>query len=96
MMATASGKPVAEAGRLGAVEDYALARVRPSPGALITCSQVFADYRCWCEREGMAPLREAAFTEALEDLAREVGIPIQQRGSNTSFIDVVLCDAPSR
>ena len=94
MVAIANGKPVAEAGRLGAVEKYALARVTPAPGELVTCSQLFSDYRSWCVREGLAPLREAVFTEAFEVLAREAEIPIRQRGSNLSFVDVALADAP--
>lgn len=66
----------------------------PAPGKLVTCSQLFADYRSWCVREGLAPLREPVFTEAFETLAREAEIPIRQRGSNLSFVDVALTDAP--
>lgn len=88
----AKPRTIAEAGRLGAVEAYAIARVAPDPGRLVTCSDVFADYRSWCDQGGLAPLREPQFTEAFEMFAREVGIPVRQRGSNLSFVDVTLAD----
>jgi hypothetical protein len=92
----AKPRTIVEAGRLGAVEAYALARVVPEPGRQVTCSDAFVDYRAWCEREGQAPLREPQFMEAFEVLAREVGIPIRQRGSNLSFVDVMLTETSAR
>lgn len=78
--------------RLGAVESYALARVSPHPGGMITCSAVFDDYRAWCARSCLITLREPAFTAAFEEFAREVGIRLRQRGGNLSFMDMALTD----
>lgn len=80
--------------RLGTVEDFALRRVMPASGQQVTCTATFAAYRDWCLASQAVPLREAQFTEAFETLAREAGIPIRQRGSNLSFVDVALTDAP--
>ncbi len=91
----AKPETIATGGRLGTVEAFALARVVPQSGKLVTCSDIFVDYRVWCEREGQTPLREPQFTEAFEMLAREIEIPIRQRGSNLSFVDVTLADVPS-
>ena len=71
-----------------------LARVMPAPGKLVTCSAVFDDYRQWCARQSLAPLREGIFVDAFEEIARQAGILPRQRGSNLSFFGVELRDAP--
>jgi hypothetical protein len=81
-----------DARQLGTVEAYCLERVTPAQGRQVTCSMVFKDYSAWCERRGFVPLREASFVEAFETLVREVGIPLRQRGSNLSFLDLALGD----
>lgn len=77
---------------IGTVEAYVLARVAPEPGAQVTCSAVFEDYRSWCARETLIPLREVEFVGAFEQVAREAGIPLRQRGGNLSFLDMALRD----
>ena len=88
----AKPKMVTVAGRLETVEAYMLARVAPDAGHQIACSAAFEYYRTWCAAEGLAPLREAAFVIALEEIARAAGIPLRQRGSNLSFMDVPTPD----
>lgn len=85
---------VTEAGRLGAVEAYMRARVVPEPGKQLTSSAVFEDYRRWCVLEGLAPYREAPFLATFEAIARQVGIPLRQRGGNLSFLDVAMNNVP--
>lgn len=83
---------VSAASEIGGVEQYALARVTHRTKSNTTCSDLFADYRLWCAREALAPLREASFTLTFLQIARESGIGIQQRGSNLSFLDVAIGD----
>lgn len=91
----AKAEMVRLAGRLGAVEAYMLVRVGFEPGRQLTCSEAFLDYRAWCEREDLAPLRETEFIRRFEAVAREAGIPLRQRGSNLSFMDTSLQDLAS-
>lgn len=81
------------AGRLGAVEAFMLARLIPTAGRQLTCSEAFAGYRAWCDSKGYAAFRETVFTRTFEAVAREVGIPLRQRGSNLSFMDAALVEA---
>lgn len=69
-----------------------LARVVPEIGSQLTCSDAFADYRSWCDQEGLAPFRETEFIRAFEGMAREIGIPLRQRGGNLSFMDTAVQD----
>jgi len=77
---------------LGTAEAYALARVGPVAGVQVTCSALFEDYRAWCGAQGFVALRESEFVAAFEAVAREVSIPLRQRGGNLSFLDVALRD----
>ena len=83
---------IAAANRLGAVEAFMLARVVPRAGGLVTCSEAFADYRRWCADHDLAPLREAEFLSVFETVARSSAIPVRQRGSNMTFVDMGLSD----
>lgn len=79
--------------RLGAVGAFMLAHLVPREGSQLTCSEVFACYRTWCDAEGYAAFREAEFSRIFESVAREVGIPLRQRGSNLSFMDAAMAEA---
>ena len=78
--------------KFGVVDTYMLARLAPEPSHLVTCSAAFDDYRSWCVREGLAPLREALFTDQMMSIARAAGIGLRQRGGNLSFLDTALRD----
>jgi hypothetical protein len=83
-------KRVSVAVKLGSVDAYMMDRVVPAAGKMVTCSEVFEDYRAWCDRGGMAPLREGEFVDAFESLARTVGVELRQRGGNLSFLEMGL------
>lgn len=73
-----------------------LARVGPEPGSQVTCSAAFEDDRAWCAGRGDIPLREAEFVAAFEEVARQAGIALRQRGGNLSFMDMALTDVARR
>lgn len=75
---------------LGSVVAFAGARLEPVAGRKLTVTQMFEDYVAWCAREKAAPMRMADFYFAFDSLAQEVGIPVQNRGANTTYRDVGL------
>ena len=83
---------ISKVARLGPVEEFVLARLMPAPNRMVTCSEVFEDYRRWCGLHGMVPLREGEFVATFEAIAHEAGITPRQRGSNLSFLDTALRD----
>lgn len=75
---------------LGDAVVYADERLLPVRGSRLTANQLYADYEAWCGRHNYVPVREGIFVEQLIMLAREVGMPLEQSGSNLEFCDVAL------
>ena len=67
---------------------YADERLTPARGSRMTANAVYADYEAWCRKHNYVPVREGIFAEQLIVLAKEIGIPLQQSGSNLEFCDV--------
>lgn len=89
---------IAAGARIGAVEAFVLDCIVPEPRRLVTCSDVFRAYRAWCVARDLVPLREAIFTDQICTLVTEAGLAtemIRQQGSNLTFVDVKLVDAPA-
>jgi len=73
---------------------YADERLVPVRGARLTANEVYADYEDWCLKHNYVPVREGIFTEQLIVLAKEIGVPLEQSGSNLSFCDVGVSREP--
>lgn len=69
---------------------YADERLRPERGSRLTANVLYADYEGWCRKHNYVPVREGIFAEQLVVLAKDIGIPMQQSGSNLEFCDVAV------
>lgn len=69
---------------------YADERLRPERGGRLTANVLYADYEGWCRKHNYVPVREGIFAEQMVVLAKDIGIPMQQSGSNLEFCDVGL------
>lgn len=69
---------------------YADERLTPARGSRMTANAVYADYEAWCRKHNYVPVREGIFAEQLIVLAKEIGIPLEQSGSNLEFCDVTV------
>jgi hypothetical protein len=76
--------------RLGNVDDYAMARLEPSPGGTLTLTALYEDYRHWCRDSNLVALAKPPFEAGLTDLARDVGIVQRTHGSETAYADVKI------
>lgn len=67
---------------------YADERLVPVRGSRLTANEVYADYEAWCKKHNYVAVREGVFTEQLIVLAKDIGMPLEQSGSNLEFCDV--------
>ncbi|MCV0370979.1 hypothetical protein [Filomicrobium sp.] len=75
---------------LGDVAVWADERLEAVRGERLTANVVFNDYEAWCRDHNFVAMREGVFVEQLMALAHEVGIPMEQSGSNLEFRDVAF------
>lgn len=75
---------------LGDAVVYADERLQPVRGSRLTANKLYADYEAWCGKRNYVPVREGIFTEQMIMLAKDVGMPLEQSGSNLEFCDVGL------
>jgi hypothetical protein len=54
------------------ISDYAGERLRKVPGAGLTLSELHADFRAWCERQGIEAMSQRKFTDTLTEIAEAV------------------------
>lgn len=79
---------VAEAKRVGDVEEFAVQRVNPALGRTVTSSDLFASYRRWCGKGGEAPMSELEFYNRFEAIAKELKLAVRQRSGRLEYVDV--------
>lgn len=77
-----------KAGCLGSVDLFAEACLEPREGARLTSTALFQAYRAWCMARHEVPYRDAEFTAMMRELANDIGIAVEYRGGNCSFLDV--------
>ncbi|MBX9862428.1 MAG: hypothetical protein K2Y42_06705 [Hyphomicrobium sp.] len=75
---------------LGDAAVWADERLQVVQGGRLTANMVFADYETWCRARNYVAMREGVFVDQLMTLASEVGMPMEQSGSNLEFRDVGL------
>lgn len=75
---------------LGDAVVYADERLVPVRGSRLTANEVYADYEAWCKKHNYVAVREGVFAEQLIVLAKEIGMPLEQSGSNLEFCDVAV------
>jgi hypothetical protein len=75
---------------LGDAAVWADERLQVVQGGRLTANMVFADYETWCRARNYVAMREGVFVDQLMTLANEVGMPMEQSGSNLEFRDVGL------
>lgn len=75
---------------LGDAAVWADERLQAVRGGRLTANVVFNDYEQWCRSHNYVAMREGVFVEQLMAVAHEVGIPMEQSGSNLEFRDVAL------
>ncbi len=78
---------------LGDVAVWADERLQAVRGGRQTANEMFQDYETWCRAHNYVAMREGVMVEQMMALAHEVGIPMEQSGSNLEFRDVALSPA---
>lgn len=64
---------------VGLIEDFCLTCLVSEREGLLTEEELFKAYVSWCNREGYTAFEENAFRSAFENLAKEVGIPKENK-----------------
>lgn len=83
-------EPMPDAVRIGDIDMFAEACLVPAEGGRLPSTAMFERYRAWCRERGDVPLRSGEFEVLLQELAADVGIPWENRGSNVVYHDVEL------
>lgn len=83
------GAVVRNARRLGDVAEFVDAALTGAETDM-SASEVFGAYGDWCRQDAMAPLAEAAFLEAFDQLASEVGIESDVHDGMRSYKGIAL------
>ena len=74
---------------------YCVARLKLAPGGTVPLSEVFSDYRLWCQQAGKDAMSRAVFTAAMGEVANHtdaVELAIEARKKvvkNVAFIEAV-------
>ena len=85
---------VADAKRLGDVEEFALECLAPEIGSKgLTSTAMFQEYAKWCRGRNEAPLVESEFVLRFEPVIEACNLKVRQRGANVMYMGVKRADA---
>lgn len=84
---TGNGDPKGLGWRLAT---FMLDVLQEAQGHDLESSELFMAYEAWCDQRGEIPYLEGVFVEQFCALCDEVGIEVDQSGSNVALVDVAL------